>query len=62
MPVPGYDLALKGISVIGSIVGTRKDLAETLDLAARGLVKCNTTVEPLNCGKRHLRQDASGQD
>jgi alcohol dehydrogenase, propanol-preferring len=27
---------LKGISVIGSLVGTRKDLAECFDLHARG--------------------------
>jgi propanol-preferring alcohol dehydrogenase len=47
MPVPVFDLVLKGISVIGSIVGTRKDLEETLDLAARGLVRCNYKVEPL---------------
>jgi alcohol dehydrogenase, propanol-preferring len=40
LPVPIFDLVLKGISVIGSIVGTRKDLQETLDLAARGLVNC----------------------
>jgi propanol-preferring alcohol dehydrogenase len=41
LPVPIFDLVLKGISVIGSIVGTRKDLQETLDLAARGLVTCD---------------------
>ena len=34
---------LKGISVTGSIVGTRQDLHEALTLAARGLVKCNST-------------------
>jgi len=28
---------------MGSIVGTRKDLQDTLQLAARGLVKCNYT-------------------
>jgi alcohol dehydrogenase, propanol-preferring len=44
MPVPVFDLVLKGISVIGSIVGTRKDLQEALDLAARGLVTCNYTT------------------
>jgi len=48
MPVPVFDLVLKGISIIGSIVGTRKDLDETLDLAARGLVKCNVKVEPMD--------------
>jgi alcohol dehydrogenase, propanol-preferring len=43
LPVPIFDLVLKGISVTGSIVGTRKDLRETLALAARGLVKCSFT-------------------
>ena len=43
LPVPIFDLVLKGVSVIGSIVGTRKDLRETLELAARGLVRCNHT-------------------
>jgi propanol-preferring alcohol dehydrogenase len=43
LPIPIFDLVLKGISVIGSIVGTRKDLKETLELAARGLVRCNYT-------------------
>lgn len=38
LSIPIFDLVLKGISVIGSIVGTRKDLQEALDLAARGLV------------------------
>jgi alcohol dehydrogenase, propanol-preferring len=42
LPIPVFDLVLKGISVVGSIVGTRKDLAETLDLAARGLVTCTS--------------------
>ena len=41
LPVPIFDLVLKGVSVIGSIVGTRKDMQETLDLAARGLVTCD---------------------
>lgn len=40
LSIPIFDLILNGISVIGSIVGTRKDLQETLDLAARGLVTC----------------------
>ncbi len=43
LPIPIFELVLKGISVMGSIVGTRKDLQEALELAARGLVKCNYT-------------------
>jgi propanol-preferring alcohol dehydrogenase len=44
LPVPVFDLVLKGVSVVGSIVGTRKDLQEALELAARGLVRCNYTT------------------
>lgn len=47
LPVPIFDLVLKGISVMGSIVGTRKDLQETLDLAARRLVTCHYTTARL---------------
>lgn len=43
LTIPIFDLVLNGISVIGSIVGTRKDLKETLDLAARGLVTSTYT-------------------
>jgi propanol-preferring alcohol dehydrogenase len=34
--LPVFDTVLKGISVIGSIVGTRQDLAEVFDLHAQG--------------------------
>jgi propanol-preferring alcohol dehydrogenase len=47
LPIPIFELVLKGISVIGSIVGTRKDLEEALALAARGLVHCNYTTAAL---------------
>lgn len=36
---PIFDVVLKRITVRGSIVGTRKDLEEALDFAARGLVR-----------------------
>jgi propanol-preferring alcohol dehydrogenase len=44
---PVVDLVMKGITVRGSIVGTRKDLREALDFAARGLVRCDVEVAPL---------------
>jgi len=40
LPIPIFHLVRKGISVVGSIVGSRKDLKETLDLAGRGVVTC----------------------
>ncbi|GAB3195114.1 alcohol dehydrogenase AdhP [Nocardioides hungaricus] len=36
MSLPIFSTVLKGVSVIGSIVGTRQDLAEVFDLHARG--------------------------
>ena len=42
-----FDMVLDGITVRGSIVGTRLDLKEALDIAARGKVKAHIKVEPL---------------
>ncbi|WP_176223445.1 alcohol dehydrogenase AdhP [Lonsdalea britannica] len=42
-----FDMVLDGITVRGSIVGTRKDLQESLDFASKGKVKANIAVEPL---------------
>ncbi|BDX02880.1 zinc-dependent alcohol dehydrogenase [Marinomonas pontica] len=39
MPLPIFNTVLNGVSVVGSIVGTRKDLEECLEFAARGKVK-----------------------
>ena len=47
MPLPIFDTVLNGVSVIGSIVGTRKDLIECLDFAARGKVKAITIEKNL---------------
>jgi propanol-preferring alcohol dehydrogenase len=43
-----FDMVLDGITVRGSIVGTRLDLKEALDIAARGKVKAHIHVEPLH--------------
>lgn len=40
MDLPIFDTVLNGTKVVGSIVGTRKDLQETLQFAAEGKVKC----------------------
>jgi propanol-preferring alcohol dehydrogenase len=46
-PTPIFDVVLKRITVRGSIVGTRRDLAEAIQFAAEGKVKATTTTEPL---------------
>lgn len=42
-----FDMVLEGITVRGSIVGTRLDLKEALEIAARGKVAAHISVEPL---------------
>ncbi|WP_105190180.1 alcohol dehydrogenase AdhP [Pseudoalteromonas sp. T1lg48] len=48
MPLPIFDTVLNGVSVVGSIVGTRKDLEECLEFAARGKVKAIITEKHLD--------------
>ena len=42
LELPVFETVLKGISVIGSLVGTRNDLAACFDLHARGLTRVVT--------------------
>lgn len=46
-PVSIFDTVLNGITIRGSIVGTRLDLQESLEMAAAGKVKATVTAEPL---------------
>ena len=46
-PLPIFDVVLKGLTIRGSIVGTRNDLAEALAFAADGKVKAHYEVEPM---------------
>ena len=39
LEIPIFQTVLNGVSVIGSIVGTRVDLQETFELHARGLTR-----------------------
>jgi len=39
MSLPIFETVLNGITVVGSIVGTRVDLAETFELHAQGRTK-----------------------
>lgn len=47
MEIPIFDTVLDGKTVKGSIVGTRKDLQEAIDFAAREKVRARVSVEPL---------------
>ncbi|CAM3809653.1 alcohol dehydrogenase AdhP [Alicyclobacillus pomorum] len=48
IPIPIFDTVLNGVTVKGSIVGTRKDLQEALEFAARGKVKTIIETQPLD--------------
>ena len=43
-PAPIFDIVLRGITIRGSLVGTRQDMAEALDFYARGEVKAHVTA------------------
>ena len=47
-PAPIFDIVLKGLTIRGSIVGTRQDMAEALDFYARGLVKPTVTAHHID--------------
>ncbi|MFD1798105.1 alcohol dehydrogenase AdhP [Paracoccus aurantiacus] len=47
-PLPIFDTVLNGLTIRGSIVGTRLDLQESLDFAGAGLVHAHTAAEPLD--------------
>ncbi|GJI98817.1 zinc-dependent alcohol dehydrogenase [Duganella caerulea] len=47
-PLPIFDMVLNGITVRGSIVGTRLDLQESLMFAAEGKVKATVSTDSLD--------------
>jgi len=47
-PLPLFDVVANCITVRGSFVGTRKDMAEALAFAAQGKVKADIEVQPLS--------------
>lgn len=46
-PAPIFDVVLKGLTIRGSIVGTRQDLVEAIDFYDRGLIHPNITTRNL---------------
>ncbi|WP_104102768.1 alcohol dehydrogenase AdhP [Arthrobacter sp. 08Y14] len=58
-PAPIFDIVLKGLTIRGSIVGTRQDLAEAIDFYDRGLIhpKVSTrNLEEINAVMEELEQ------
>jgi len=60
-PTPIFDLVLKGLTVRGSIVGTRKDLEESLQFAAEGKVKATVETQPLDAINDVFKRLKDGQ-
>jgi propanol-preferring alcohol dehydrogenase len=51
-PIPPFDVVANCITVRGSFVGTRQDMAETLAFAADGSVKADIELQPLSAINR----------
>ena len=45
LPTPTAKFIVKQLSVVGSAVGNRKEAIETMDMAARGIVKTHFKLE-----------------
>src|SRR3984885_10765848 len=53
-PVPLFDVVANCITIRGSFVGTRKDVAEALAFAAAGKVKADIELQPLSSIIHHV--------
>lgn len=60
-PTPIFDVVLKRITIRGSIVGTRADLAEAIDFAVEGKVRTTIETQPLEAINSVFDRLAAGQ-
>ena len=61
-PLPIFDVVLRGLTIRGSIVGTRQDMAEALDFYARGLIPPDGRGRPIRGHQRGLRAHGTRGD
>ena len=61
MDIPIFDTVLKGISIIGSIVGTRQDLAEVCALHAAGRTRVVAETRSIDDVNEAIADVLSGQ-
>jgi propanol-preferring alcohol dehydrogenase len=59
--LPIFETVLNGITVVGSIVGTRVDLREVFELHAAGVTKVITEVRPLETVNRSIEDVEAGR-
>jgi propanol-preferring alcohol dehydrogenase len=60
-PVPLFDVVAKCLTIRGSFVGTREDMAEALSFAAAGKVKADYELQPLSAINAVLQRLEHGQ-
>ncbi|MET0451024.1 MAG: zinc-binding dehydrogenase, partial [Mycobacterium sp.] len=60
-PAPIFEVVLKGLTIRGSIVGTRQDMTEALDFYARGLIHPTVTPTRLDDVNEVFERMARGQ-
>jgi len=61
MELPIFETVLNGITVVGSIVGTRVDLREVFELHAAGKTKVITEVRPLDAINESIADVEAGR-
>jgi propanol-preferring alcohol dehydrogenase len=61
MPLPIFETVLRGIKVVGSLVGTRVDLAEMFELHADGRTRVVRESRKLNQVNEALDELEKGQ-
>lgn len=61
LELPVFETVLRGISVIGSLVGTRNDLADCFDIHARGLTRVVTEPRRLDDVNACFEEVLSGE-
>ena len=59
-PVPLFDVVANCITIRGSFVGTRQDMAEALAFAAEGKIKADIELQPLSAINQVLERLESG--
>ena len=60
-PTPLFDVVANCITIRGSFVGTRQDMAEALQFAAEGRVKADIELQPLSAINDVLKRLAHGE-
>lgn len=60
-PTPLFDVVANCITIRGSFVGTRQDMAEALGFASRGLVKADIELQPLSAINNVFARLAHGE-